>query len=83
MRLAEPVDFDSPDSESVDIVFGLMVPEELCADDLSDIEALSTMLRDGSLTARLRAATSSNELCQALLAGQVDPLPKLKSVQQG
>ena len=82
MRLAEPVDFDSPDSESVDLVFGLMVPEELCADDLADIEALSAMLRDGSLTARLRAATSSNELCEALLAGQVDPLPKLKSAQQ-
>ena len=82
MRLAEPVDFDSPDSEPVDLVFGLMVPEELCADDLSDIETLSSMLRDGSLTARLRAATSSNDLCQALLAGQVDPLPKLKSAQQ-
>ena len=82
MRLAEPVDFDSPDGKSVDIVFGLMVPEDVCEDDRSCIEALSAMLRDDSLTARLRAATSSSELYDALLTGQVEPLPKLKSAQQ-
>jgi PTS system nitrogen regulatory IIA component len=83
MKLAAPVDFDSPDGQSVDLVFGLMVPEDLGANDLSDIDTLSKLLRDGSLTARLRAATRSSELWETLVAGQVDPLPKLKSVQQG
>ena len=83
MRLAEPVDFDSPDGQSVDIVFGLMVPEELDAEDLSDIDSLSNLLCDNALCAKLRAVSSSSDLCEALLAGQVDPLPKLKSAQQG
>jgi mannitol/fructose-specific phosphotransferase system IIA component (Ntr-type) len=39
MKLAEPIDFDSADGQSVDIVFGLMVPEDLDAEDLSDIDA--------------------------------------------
>jgi len=83
MKLAEPVDFDSPDGQSVDVVFGLMVPEDLDAEDLSDIDALSSLLSDHSLCARLRAVSSSSELCDAFLAGRVDALPKLKNVQQG
>lgn len=83
MKLAEPVDFDSPDGQSVDIVFGLMVPETLNAEDLSDIDSLSALLCDSALCARLRAVSSSSDLCEALLAGQVDPLPKLQSAQQG
>ena len=83
MKLAEPIDFDSSDGEPVDIVFGLMVPENVDAADLSAIETLSGMLSDASLCARLRAVTSSSELCGALLAGQVASLPKLKSARQG
>lgn len=83
MRLAEPVDFDSPDGQPVDLVLGLMVPEDLDANDLSDIDTLSILLRDSSLTSRLRAATTSSELWQALIVGHVDPLPDLKSAQQG
>ena len=83
MKLAEPVDFDSPDGQSVDVVFGLMVPENLDAEDLSDIDSLSRLLSDNALCARLRAVSNSSDLCDALLAGQVDPLPKLKSARQG
>ncbi len=83
MRLAEPVEFDSPDGQPVDLVFGLMVPEDLDASDLSDIDALSGLLHDRSLTSRLRAATKSSELWQALIVGHVDPLPDLKSARQG
>jgi PTS system nitrogen regulatory IIA component len=83
MKLADPVDFDSTDGESVDLVFGLMVPMELSDDDVADIEELTHLLRDRALCARLRAATSSKELSDALLAGQIVATPKLKSVQQG
>ncbi|MDH3440223.1 MAG: PTS sugar transporter subunit IIA [Gammaproteobacteria bacterium] len=83
MKLAEPVDFDSPDGQSVDIIFGLMVPENLDSEDLAEINALSSLLSDSALCARLRSVSSSNDLCDALLAGQVDPLPNLKSAQQG
>jgi PTS system nitrogen regulatory IIA component len=82
MRLADPVDFDSTDGESVDLVFGLMVPEELSDQDYADIEQLTVMLRDKALCARLRAATNSKDLSDALVAGQISPVPKLKSVNQ-
>jgi PTS system nitrogen regulatory IIA component len=83
MRLTEPVDFDSSDGESVDLVFGLMVPENLTAEDLADIDMITSLLRDDALCARLRAATSSHELNHALLTGQLEPVAKLKSAQQG
>ena len=78
MKLTEPVDFDSPD-----IVLGLIVPEELDEGDLSDIDALSRLLCDGALCARLRSVSSSSDLCDAILPGQIDTLPKLQRAQQG
>jgi PTS system nitrogen regulatory IIA component len=83
MRLADPVDFDSTDGESVDVVFGLMVPNELSDEDIAEIDQLTHLLRDRALLARLRAATSSKELSDALMAGQVLQAPTLKSAQQG
>ena len=83
MRLAEPVDFDSSDGEPVDLIFGLMVPENLSSEDYADIDGLTSLLRDKALCARLRAATSSKELSDGLLASQTTPLAKLKSAQQG
>ena len=83
MKLSEPVDFDSTDGQLVDLVFGLMVPEDLGDEELADIDMLTALLRDEALCARLRAATSSSDLSAALYAGQLAPLPKLKSAQQG
>jgi PTS system nitrogen regulatory IIA component len=83
MRLTDPVDFDSSDGELVDLVFGLMVPAELGDEDRANIGVLTQMLRDKALCARLRAATSSKDLSDAFLAGQIAPTPKIQSVQQG
>ena len=83
MKLAEPVDFDSTDGQSVDLVFGLMVPENLDARDLADIEMVSKLLCDDVLCARLRAASTSLELSDALLAGHIEPVAKLKAARQG
>jgi PTS system nitrogen regulatory IIA component len=83
MKLADPVDFDSSDGQSVDLVFGLMVPEDLSSEDYANIGTLTGLLRDRALCARLRAATSSKELSDALMTGQITPVPKLQSAQQG
>jgi PTS system nitrogen regulatory IIA component len=83
MRLADPVDFDSSDGEPVDLVFGLMVPENLSSEDYADIDVLTGLLRDRALCSRLRAATNSKDLSDALVAGQISPVAKLKSAQQG
>ena len=79
MRLLEPVDFDANDGESVDLVFGLMVPEQLDAADYADINLITELLRDAATRARLRGANSSSDLYDALFAGQ--PVSKLQSAQ--
>lgn len=78
IRLSTPVDFDAPDGELVDLVFGLMVPEHLDAGHYADIEQLTGLLRDDALRARLRSANSSSELYDALITGEHQPLPKLQ-----
>jgi len=82
MKLTESVDFDSLDGQSVDIIIGLMVPEELDEGDLSEIDALSKLLCDDALCARLRSVSSSSDLCDAIPSGQVDTWPKLQRAQQ-
>ena len=83
MKLAEPVDFDSSNGDSVDLIFGMMVPENLSAEDYADIDGLTNLLQDKALCARLRAANCSTDLSDAMLTGQVVPTQKLKSAQQG
>ena len=52
---------------------------ELHAADRSVIESIANFLRDGALRARLRSATSSSELYDALLAGQHEPGRKMNT----
>ncbi len=81
MKVSEPVDFDSPDGVSVDLIFGLILPQELNESHYGDIAMITGFLTNDSLSARLRSANSSSELHDALLAGQVPASTKLKSVQ--
>lgn len=68
MKLANPVDFDTSDSEDVDLVFGLMVPLELDESHMADIRLITSALNDPELRERLREARSSSELYKALLS---------------
>ena len=81
MKLSEPVEFDSPDGVSVDLIFGLILPKELSESHYGDIDMITGFLRSDSLTAKLRSASSSSELYDALLAGHVPAGAKLKSMQ--
>ena len=67
IRLADAVDFDSQDGEPVDLVFGLIVPAELEACHRADISAITSLLSDDAVLRRLRAASTSNELYDALI----------------
>lgn len=81
MKLSEPVDFDSTDGVSVDLIFGLIMPEELNDSDYSDIGMITSFLKNDSIVARLRNTSSSSELYDALLAGTVPASTVPKSVQ--
>ena len=68
LKLAEPVDFDAPDDEPVDVIFGLAVPMELDSDHHTTVCEIPRLLADEELRSRLRAASTSNELYEALCA---------------
>ena len=71
IRLSEPVDFDSPDGELVDLVFGLMVPKEINESHEANIRSIADLLGDQTLRQKMRDATTSNELYDSLIDSSV------------
>jgi PTS system nitrogen regulatory IIA component len=55
-RLQEPIEFDSLDSEPVDLIFLLLAPEHAGADHLKALARISRLLREPSSIERLRAS---------------------------
>ncbi|MDJ0699661.1 MAG: PTS sugar transporter subunit IIA [Woeseiaceae bacterium] len=74
--LSEPVDFDAPDGEPVDLVFGLMVPDEVDASHGESIRLVTSILADEGLRSRLRSAKSSSDLYEALIDGSTLAAPR-------
>lgn len=68
IKLSEPVDFDCSDGEPVDLVFGLLVPEDVEDRHLQIIRDISRVLADEELREKLRDCNTSKELHTALLA---------------
>jgi PTS system nitrogen regulatory IIA component len=69
IKLSEPIDFDAPDGEPVDLVFGLMVPAKIDESHHADIRMIAGVLGDAGLRGRLRDASTSSELHDSLLHG--------------
>ena len=69
IKLSEPIDFDSPDGEPVDIVFGMMVPAEIDDQHREDVKLVTRVLSDEGLRARLREMSNSSDLYDALISG--------------
>lgn len=63
---ANPVDFEAVDGKLVDLVFLLLVPEEAGADHLKALARLSRLLRDETITEKLRRAKDTNELYKVI-----------------
>lgn len=83
IKLSEPVDFDAPDGEPVDLVFGMMVPLEIDDSHRTDIKMVTQVLADQALRARLRDMNSSGDLYRALLDGSELVAPdQLKAAQR-
>ena len=67
IKLSEPVDFDSPDGEPVDIVIGMMLPTEVEEKHRDEVSLFAEILADEGFRARLRAMNSSTDLYDALI----------------
>lgn len=70
LRLAEPVDFNAPDGQPVDLVFALVVPEHFAQQHLMLLSNLAEMFGDEGLRQRLRQAPDSAALYALLLDWQ-------------
>lgn len=68
LRLAQPVDWGAVDGLPVDLVVGLIGPEEAGAEPLKALALVSRSLRDRALVAKMRGAEDAAALW-ALLAG--------------
>jgi len=66
MKLSEPIDFDSADGVSVDLIFGLILPTELNDRHYANIDMITEFLNTDALTAKLRSTKSSNALYETL-----------------
>lgn len=71
LRLESPVDFDSADGMQVDLVFGMLSPQNAGATHLHALAALSRMVRDENMHQALTDAPDSEAL-YALLSNQLD-----------
>ncbi len=82
IKLSEAVDFDAADGESVDLIFGMIVPMELDDSHYNDIKMVTQVLQDEGLRARLRSMNSSNDLYNALLDGSKLVVPEQSRAAQ-
>lgn len=62
ITLNQPIDFDSIDSEPVDILFAMLVPENAHGEHLQNLAALAGALNDSDFRDRLRSAKSDADL---------------------
>jgi len=66
LRLNQPVDFDSPDGEGVDLFFALAVPAERSDHHLKLLASIAELFGDGDRRERIRRAADHRELVALL-----------------
>jgi nitrogen PTS system EIIA component len=71
LRLEAPVAYDAADGMPVDLVFGLLSPEQAGAAHLHALAAISRMMRDDAMHAALSQAPS-DEALYGLLSNVID-----------
>jgi len=70
LTLAEPIDFDAPDGDRVDVLFVLLVPEECTDHHLEMLSGLARLFSDPDVRERFRQATDATEVMELLQADE-------------
>lgn len=71
LRLREGVDFDSPDHEPVDLVFGLLVPEESTDEHLEILASIARVFSDEQVRSSLRSADGPARIRDVILSNDI------------
>jgi len=72
MRLAQPVPFDAPDGEPVNLVFVLLVPEQATEKHLQMLSELAQMFSDKALREAMSRAADARALHGLITAWRPD-----------
>lgn len=67
LQLKEGINFTAPDTQAVDLIFALIVPEEAPEAHLNLLAQLATLLSSETLRTQLRSATDHHTLHATLL----------------
>ena len=70
VTLDEPINFDAIDSEPVDILFVLLVPQNATSEHLELLSQLAEKFNDRGLCRRLRQCQDSRELYDLIVASE-------------
>ncbi|MET1255799.1 PTS sugar transporter subunit IIA [Aliikangiella maris] len=65
--LDEPVDYDAPDNQPVDIIFAIMVPEQADNEQLRSLAEIAKILSDSTLVSQIRHAHCREALIEILV----------------
>ena len=68
VRLAQPVSFDAPDGEPVDLLLVIVVPEEATQQHLDILAEVARRLSEDSVIESLRTATQTSVIYELLTA---------------
>ena len=69
-RLSEPVNFEAPDNQPVDLVFTIVIPEQATEEHLMILSSLASIFSRGEVCEAIRAAGSKEEIADIIAAAE-------------
>lgn len=69
-RLKEPVNFESPDNQPVDLVFTIVIPEEATDEHLLILSSLARLFSQSDVCQAIRDASSKEEIEQIIQSAE-------------
>jgi PTS system nitrogen regulatory IIA component len=69
-RLKEPVNFEAPDNQPVDLVFTIIIPQEATEEHLLILSSLASIFSRTDVCEAIRGATSRDEIAQIIKSAE-------------
>jgi len=69
-RLKEPVNFEAPDNQPVDLVFTVIIPQEATEEHLIILSSLAKLFSQSDVRNAIHNAASKDEIAQIILSAE-------------
>ena len=70
LQLQDAIDFDAIDNKPVDLIFGLLVPQDSTDEHLQILANLASLFSDEAMCEKIRQAKDSNEIHKLIIEWQ-------------